>query len=361
MLGFPLTYGVFQTYYNTHEPFLGNPNLPIVGTLGTCFFFLGAPVASAITKRCRRWHRHMIFFGWTFSILGLTAASFAQTIGSLIATQGVVYGLGILIMYYPMINMLNEWFIVRRGLALGIFCASTGVSGLFLPFVLEILLNKYGVAATLRICVLILAGCCGPVLPLLKSRFPSDYEVKAQSSDYSFLKMPQFYAFALADLFQGLGFYFPALYLPSYSKFLGMNDSIGALLLAVFSLAQIVGQVMFGYLSDLRIRRLWLDQRLPVHILVFASPFMSGISIIAIWGLSHTLPMLIFFATMYGIFAAGFVSLWARMVRFQNLVQFFRSILFSRKQLLIFESTSRAQPSPQIHPWPSPLSLPSPV
>jgi hypothetical protein len=30
--GFPATYGVFQEYYSTHEPFIGSSNIAVVGT-----------------------------------------------------------------------------------------------------------------------------------------------------------------------------------------------------------------------------------------------------------------------------------------------------------------------------------------
>ena len=30
--GFPFSFGVFQDYYSTHEPFAGSPNIAIIGT-----------------------------------------------------------------------------------------------------------------------------------------------------------------------------------------------------------------------------------------------------------------------------------------------------------------------------------------
>ncbi|KAL8843986.1 MAG: hypothetical protein Q9176_001681 [Flavoplaca citrina] len=96
--------------------------------------------------------------------------------------------------------MLNEWFINRRGLALGILCAATGVSGLFYPFVLETLL----------------------------SRHPNSYHDATPKIDYSFFKMPLFYIFSLAALLEGLGHYFPKTYLPSYATSFGLSDPIRA-------------------------------------------------------------------------------------------------------------------------------------
>ncbi len=222
--------------------------------------------------------------------------------------------MGVLIIFYPVFSMLNEWFVDRRGLALGILCAATGVSGLFYPFVLEILLNRYGPATTLRVIAIALTILCGPVLPLLKGRYPITHREKLSEPDYSFFKTPLFYVFSLVVLLQGLAFYFPLIYLPSYATSLGLSDRIGALLLVVCSFAQMLGQIAFGKFSDLRIKRFWIEQRISVEILIFISPLMSGIAILGLWGIASSISMLVVFALVYGVFAGGFVVLWARMV-----------------------------------------------
>lgn len=222
--------------------------------------------------------------------------------------------MGLLTMFYPIFNMMNEWFVERRGLALGIICASTGITGLFYPFVLEILLSKYGPANTLRVSALGILLLCGPCLPLLRTRCPISHDDEAPKIDYSFLKMPLFYCFALAGLLQGLAFSFAPIYLPSYAASLGLSSTMGALLLVVYSIAQILGQMAFGYVSDIRVKIFSLDERVPVEVLIFASSFVSGVSILAIWGLARSLGMLVAFATFYGMFAGGFAVLWVRMV-----------------------------------------------
>jgi hypothetical protein len=62
----------------------------------------------------------MVSVGWFICIAAPLGASFATNVPSLIATQGVLYGLGFLILYYPILSMANEWFIKRKGLAFDI-------------------------------------------------------------------------------------------------------------------------------------------------------------------------------------------------------------------------------------------------
>ncbi|KAL8772378.1 MAG: hypothetical protein Q9194_004616, partial [Teloschistes cf. exilis] len=311
--GFPLQFGVFQSYWSTHAPYAGRSDISYIGTLETSFYFLGGPFATYLVHRYRRWQRETIWTGFAICIVGIGAASWAPDFGTLVATQGVIFGLGMLVIYYPIFNMMNEWFVERRGLALGVICGATGVSGMFLPFVLQILLDRYGPVTTLRISTIGLIVLIGPVLPLLKPRFPKDFHEEIPKADFSFFKMPLFYCFALAGLLQGMGYYFPGFFAVSYAESLGMSSTIGALQLVVSAFGQLIGQIVFGYVSDLRLPGFWMDQRVPVEILVFISPFVSGIAVLALWGTTRSLGMLIAFDIIFAFFAGGFVVLWARM------------------------------------------------
>ncbi|KAL8627062.1 hypothetical protein Q9189_007230 [Teloschistes chrysophthalmus] len=142
--GFALNYGVFQNYYFKHQPFQGNKSLSIVGTVATGGFFLGAPVVIPFIKFFPGCRRPMVWIGWALSVLSLIAASFATTLGVLIATQGVIYTVGITILYWPVMSMMSEWFVKKRGLAFGIFTAATGLSGIIMPFALAALLDRMG-------------------------------------------------------------------------------------------------------------------------------------------------------------------------------------------------------------------------
>ncbi|KAL9586847.1 MAG: hypothetical protein Q9203_003724 [Teloschistes exilis] len=303
--GFALNYGVFQNYYFKHEPFLGNQSLSIVGTVATGGFFLGAPMVIPLIKFFPRCQRPLVCIGWALSVLSLIAASFASTLGVLIATQGVVYTVGITIIYWPVMSMMSEWFVKKRGLAFGIITAATGLSGIVMPFALAALLDRYGYATTLCAIGVTFAVFTGPILPTIKGRKPPGYSAtNRKKADLSFLKNPVYYFFSASVLFQGLGHFFPTLYLPSYATLLGYSSSMGALLLALFSVAQIIGQVGVGYLSD---------GRVSVQVLAFVGPSVSCIAVFTLWGFGRSLACLIPFSLIYGVFAGGYLPLWARM------------------------------------------------
>lgn len=235
---------------------------------------------------------------------GLAAGSFATTLGALIFTQGIMYGIGFLILYYPILNFVNEFWIERRGMAHGIMCASSGVSGIMMPFACEAMLNKYGYPTTLRAIAIGLAVLTGPLLPLLKGRLPHSEYSTAGRTDWSFLKKSLFWVYCTSNAIQGLGYFFPSLYLPSYATAIGLSSSDGALLLALLSISQVLGQLSFGYLSD---------HRLNLNLLITISTVISAIASLALWGLARSLGVLIIFSFIYGFFGAGYVAMWARM------------------------------------------------
>lgn len=215
-----------------------------------------------------------------------------------------MYGVGFLIFYYPILSFVNEFWIERRGMAYGILCASSGVSGIVMPFAIEAMLTKYGYPTTLRAVALGLAILTAPLIPLLKGRLPPSEQSIAGRTDWSCLKKPLFWVYCTSNVIQGLGYFFPSLYLPSYATSIGLRSAQGALLLALLSVSQVLGQFSFGYLSD---------HKLPLNLLVITSTLTSAVASLVVWGLARSLSVLIIFTLIYGFFGAGYVAMWARM------------------------------------------------
>lgn len=200
--------------------------------------------------------------------------------------------------------MVNEYWVTRRGMAYGILCGASGVSGSIMPFVLHALLWKYGYRTTLRAMALALTLLTGPLIPLLKSRLPSSQQTTARKINWTFLRSHLFWIYSTSNLLQGFGYFFPSLYLPTYASSLNLGAKSGALLLALMSVSQVGGQFVFGFLSD---------RKVPVNILACLSTTIAAISCLTMWRLGESLSVLIIFAIMYGFFGAGFTAIWARM------------------------------------------------
>ncbi|KAH7416878.1 major facilitator superfamily domain-containing protein [Cadophora sp. MPI-SDFR-AT-0126] len=298
--GFPISFGVFQDFYSKQPEFEGSSQIALIGTMAQGLCYLGAPMSAVLTKRFPKYHRQQIWVAWPICIGGLVAASFTSSVSGLIATQGVMYGLGFITLTYPIICMVDEWWIKRKGMAFGAISCASGASGAAMPFITSALLEKYGYKTALRIIAVAMTLLTAPLIPLLKGRLPPSEQGAIARVNLSFLKKPLFYIYATATLIQSLGFFFPAIYLPTYATALGLSATEGALILATMSISQTFGQFAVGFMTD---------KKFPVTGLVIGCSAVATIAVLAIWGLAKSLGLLIFFSVIYGFFASAFSPL----------------------------------------------------
>lgn len=304
--GFPISFGVFQNYYSALPEFAGNSNVALIGTVAQGLSYLGAPFSAAITKRFPKHQRLQIWIGWPLCIGGLLAGSFATTLGGLIATQGIMYGVGFVALTYPIISMVNEWWVIRKGMAFGIISSASGASGVVMPFIIQALLSKYGYKTTLRAIAVAMVILTAPLLPLFKGRLPAAEQSAMAKTNWSFIKKPLFWIYCISTMLQGLGFFFPALYLPSFATALGLSSTRGALILAIMAMFQVLGQFAFGYMSD---------KNMSVSTLATGCSIMATIATFTLWGTAKSLSVLIIFSILYGFFGYGYTTMRVAMGR----------------------------------------------
>lgn len=252
----------------------------------------------------------MMWFGLFLCFLSCIASSFATKVWHLMLSQGALYGCGTVLLYTPTFSLMNEWFVKRRGLAYGVMFAGTGCSGLVLPFLFERLLSKYGHHTTLRIWGIVLVVMTSPVLYLMKPRLPVSATTRHPDAvhrpmewiDWSFLKSRSFHVFAFANFFQGLGYFLPGIYLPSYALDLSLPPVKSTIVLSIFNLASVFGQIGLGWLSD----------NCDIYLVMFGSTSVSAVAVYLLWGLSKSFGVLVAFAIIYGLSAGGFSAMWTR-------------------------------------------------
>ncbi|KAK3674422.1 hypothetical protein LTR78_005891 [Recurvomyces mirabilis] len=315
---FPLAFGVFQSHYTNHFLFKSSSHLiPTVGTLATGLSYLLMPLTNAIALRWPQHRRTMCCVGWIMCIFGLLGASLATHVWELLLWQGVVYGTGWVVCYTPLLFMLNEWFVRRRGLAYGILFGASGVTGLFIPVCMEWLLERYGFRVALRVYALITIVVSAPGLWLIRPRKPAGRVPKAQKKKLEsdsdslrslrpFLTNKHFLLLAFAVFTQGLGFFIPNIYIPSYASDLGLSSAASSSLLALISLSQVLGQIWQGWISD----------RVNIYIPTAVSALVPGVGALLLWGPAKNMATLVPFVMVWGFFSASYSVLFTRMCTF---------------------------------------------
>ena len=123
--------GVLQAYCQRKPPFdFGDYTLSAISP--ACFFSVGTMyLVSPICGYLYNTRPSLIRAGEIFGLFvvsgSLLAASYANTIWSLIVTQGIMYGIGGSFMYASTIAWLYDWFVNRRFLAKLVLCISTAI------------------------------------------------------------------------------------------------------------------------------------------------------------------------------------------------------------------------------------------
>jgi hypothetical protein len=118
--------------------------------------FLASPLVAIALQRYPWIRRPASYAGIVIMAVALVAASFSNSTGALLATQGVMYAVGGLTVYFPAMYLCDEWFIARKGLAFATIWTGTGVAGAIVPFLSQWLLDSYGFRTTLRVWAVII-------------------------------------------------------------------------------------------------------------------------------------------------------------------------------------------------------------
>ncbi|KAL8654926.1 MAG: hypothetical protein Q9210_001201 [Variospora velana] len=146
-----------------------------------------------------------------------------------------------------------------------------------------------------------------PLIYFIKPRLPISAEHKASRNkriDIHFLKQPIFWFMEVGNVIQGIGYFIPTVFLPTFAHSIGLSDLAGSSTLSLLNAATVVGGVLLGALSD----------KYDVTNVILLASGGSVLSIFLIWGFSTSIAPLYVFSIMYGVFGGGFSSCWATMV-----------------------------------------------
>ncbi|ESU15749.1 hypothetical protein FGSG_09209 [Fusarium graminearum PH-1] len=304
--GFGFSFGVFQEYYSHNEPFAGSSNIAAIGTTTTGMLYLGAPFVVIICRFYPRQARWFTWAGLVVTSLAMAMSSFCTTVPQLIAVQGVLFGIGGCFAYCPCTLYIDEWFVQRKGFAYGIVWSAAGAGGAILPLLLQALLEKYGFQTTARICSGVLFGSAAPLAYFVKPRLPLSSTINRKPLNMRFVTSRVFMLHQLVNVVEATGYFLPTIYLPTYARTtFGTSAVLSALTVILVNIAATAGLMIMGFLSD----------RLAVTTCMLISAVGVGISVLLVWGLTASLPVLYVFCIMYGLFAGSWASIWPGIMR----------------------------------------------
>ncbi|KIX02085.1 uncharacterized protein Z518_08024 [Rhinocladiella mackenziei CBS 650.93] len=310
-IGFNQAYGVFLNYYladgsSAKDPFLPKSEvsnkamMAFVGTLAAGLTWGGSIFVNPIMARSKdpRW---ITGTGAVFVGAGYILASFCHRVWQLLLTQGLIYGIGTSLLYFPILAVAPEYFDAHRGSAMGFILSAAGVGGLVYAPAARAMLAKLGAAWTLRTFGLVNFVLCIPIV--LGTPLSRSLSKRPTLVDVRLAKRLTFILQALAAMTQAAGNFVPLTFLPEFSTRLGYTAAFGAALLAINNAVNTVSRIAMGFIADVAGRQ---------NTLVL-SVLGSAITVVAFWlssAYGGDMKLWIAFVISYALFAGGYNSLF---------------------------------------------------
>ncbi|KAI1128301.1 major facilitator superfamily domain-containing protein [Nemania abortiva] len=347
-IGYNQTFGVFQEYYLSPSQDILVPSpasqaspptalLAFVGTLCYGLTWAGGILVNPIISRIEhgtwaptspsnlRWRRRMLrlltpktitVVGVLMMSAGFVLASFARSIWHLLLTQGFLVGLGMSLLYFPLLAPAPEYFNNHRATAMGFILAGGGAGGLILSPVFRALLSSVGGRWTLRIYAVINLVAGLPIAwAVPKSRFADvsiaeSPERRQTHVSRALASRPTFILSAVAAFLQAAGAQLPLSFIPSYTVVLGQTASKGANLLAASNAVNAVSRVLIGYAGDCLGR-----QNTLVLTLLLAASSVFALWLTSVMAASTTsVSLWLAFIVVYSISAGGYYALFPALI-----------------------------------------------
>lgn len=295
--GFNSAYAVFLAYYLDHGIFKGASRIEyaFVGSLSLTATFLVSPLATFATQRYGI--RPTMFAGVLCEAVSLICASFANRIWQLFLTQGVLFGIGLGLMFIPATNVVPQWFTTKRSLAAGIAVSGAGLGGFIYNLVAEALIQGVGFAWAFRILGIIAIVVNTACVILVKDR-KGRSKLKNIDMDVTLFKDEGFLLLIGYSVLTIFGYFILIFSLAHYGTSIGLSPSQASLVSGLFNLGQAFGRPASGYFSDKAGR---------INI-AGVSTFLAGVICLAVWVNARSYGLLIFFALAAGLTAGNF---WA--------------------------------------------------
>ena len=197
--------------------------------------------------------RLLLAVGGSGMVLSLLALAATQTLWHFYAANLMLGGFGFAVLYAPLVSAPGEWFVHRRGLAIGVVTAGGAAGQGVLPYLASILIRDLG----WRFAFLVLGGIVLVSLALALPQVRRPRGAGARVSAAAMALGPQragertaLAILAVAAFMCCVCMGVPLVHLASFVGALCGSPELGATSLLIAMLSATVGRVCFGTLAD---------------------------------------------------------------------------------------------------------------
>ncbi|KAI0364210.1 monocarboxylate permease [Pilatotrama ljubarskyi] len=295
------SYGTFQNYYETTLlPSSSSSVISLIGSLQVFFLYFLGTLAGRVFDAYGT--RVLIPLGSFLCVISLMLLSLCQKDHAyqVFLAHGVLFGIGIALLFNPSIAVLGHWFRKRRALAIGLTTGGSASGGVVFPIILQRLIPTVGFGWAVRIIAFILLCCLIVACLTIRTRLSLSGHISLRSAiDLEGFKDPRYTLATIGAFLLFYGFFIPYFYIEIYANFRGISPHVANYLLAILNAMTVPSRILPGYIAD---------KVGPINVFIPAAAICS-VLILGLWLPAHGVASITTFAVLYGLFSGAFVSL----------------------------------------------------
>ncbi|KAJ2374058.1 hypothetical protein IW150_003310, partial [Coemansia sp. RSA 2607] len=163
--------------------------------------------------------------------------------------EGIVFGIGIGLVFSPTSTAPARWFTTHRGLATGITVAGVGVGGLIIAPLTDYIVREVGVKWSLRVSAIYIIVLGSIACFFVRVPF-QDKARTLRSFDWGAFNDRRFAVHSCMVFFVTAAYIIPYSFLPTFWAYHGISSETSSVLIAVANVASSVGRIALGLGAD---------------------------------------------------------------------------------------------------------------
>ncbi|KZV64893.1 MFS general substrate transporter [Peniophora sp. CONT] len=289
-------FGAYQTFYETNLLASQSPSaISWIGSVQGLLLLVCGVLAGPIYDL--GYFTVLLHAGSLAVVLGTMLTSVSDRYWQVFLAQGVLVGIGAGCFYTPSLALASSYFQKKRSFAVGIAACGSSIGGVVFPAIFRQLQPRIGFGWATRVTGFIILAVY--ILAAALMRPKPQKQSKRQLLDMSAFKSLPYSLFTIAIFLGYVGLYIPYFYISAYAQSkTGASPTLAYYLVSIMNASSLIGRTAIAWLAD---------RAGPLNTLVVSSLICMVLAFS--WIAIETLPSLIAFAILYGIFQGTLVSL----------------------------------------------------
>lgn len=295
-LGFILSWGIFQAYYE--ENLLLHDSPSAIAWIGSTQYALACLLSLPAGRMFDLGHFRIPFFAASCVFVACTFLIAECTqFWQLFLTQGIGLGVACGIMWTPVVIVISHWFSERHNLALSISGVGSALGTIAFPVAAQNLIPSIGFRWAVRVFGFILMATLGVANILIKRRLPP-VDIRGGLFNLKEFRNKAFTVYCISGFIILLGLDTELTYLSVSAVAIGVSKDFSLYILAIANAASAL-RVLSGLMAD----------KIGAINTMAISTTITGIVTIA-WPFAKNESQLIAIAAIYGFSLGAYVSLY---------------------------------------------------